>query len=175
MIFSSGRTCIKFRGAQILLRFGSVRSVELVSIETLPLHPKADMERTFGHRRLGRVGDGRGSLGHSATLRFPSPLSRLGSRRGSGFETDEASLLSRLVTAAARNSKAHANSRYFKSEVSARPGAAGLGSSQSRLRIGGAATAKTWRRIRRGMNRSSLTRKLKVNPTPSTRTPSRNE
>ena len=38
----------------------------------LPL--KADIKRTSLEVRFGRVEDGRGSLGHSATLRFPSPL-----------------------------------------------------------------------------------------------------
>src|SRR3979409_1493502 len=38
----------------------------------LPL--KADIARYSRHVAKGRVEDGRGSLGHSATLRFPSPL-----------------------------------------------------------------------------------------------------
>jgi hypothetical protein len=33
-----------------------------------------DIVRTAPVVRFGRVEDGRGSLGHSATLRFPSPL-----------------------------------------------------------------------------------------------------
>src|SRR5713101_513529 len=33
-----------------------------------------DSTQTSCHVRFGRVEDGRGSLGHSATLRFPSPL-----------------------------------------------------------------------------------------------------
>src|ERR1700676_3213090 len=36
--------------------------------------PKADTAQRGRHVRFGRVEDGRGSLGHSATLRFPSPL-----------------------------------------------------------------------------------------------------
>ncbi len=35
---------------------------------------KADIAEDRCRVRLGRVEDGRGSLGHSATLRFPSPL-----------------------------------------------------------------------------------------------------
>src|SRR6516225_2125027 len=38
------------------------------------LPAKADMGRTSFHVRFGRVEDGRGNLGHAATLRFPSPL-----------------------------------------------------------------------------------------------------
>jgi hypothetical protein len=38
------------------------------------LPPTTDMRRLRQHFCLGRVEDGRGSLGHSATLRFPSPL-----------------------------------------------------------------------------------------------------
>ena len=38
------------------------------------LPPKADKQRTSRYVRFGRVEDERGSLGHSATLRFPSPL-----------------------------------------------------------------------------------------------------
>src|ERR1700694_1789606 len=38
------------------------------------LTPLATICRTSRHFRNGRVEDGRGSLGHSATLRFPSPL-----------------------------------------------------------------------------------------------------
>jgi len=34
----------------------------------------ADSSQAPRHVRFGRVEDGRGSLGHSATLRFPSPL-----------------------------------------------------------------------------------------------------
>jgi hypothetical protein len=34
----------------------------------------ADSSRTFREVREGRVEDGRGSLGHAAALRFPSPL-----------------------------------------------------------------------------------------------------
>ena len=34
--------------------------------------------RTAAIRRGGRVEDGRGSLGHAATLRFPSPAHRTG-------------------------------------------------------------------------------------------------
>ena len=34
----------------------------------------ADIIAAFRHFRVGRVEDGRGSLGHAATLRFPSPL-----------------------------------------------------------------------------------------------------
>jgi hypothetical protein len=34
----------------------------------------ADITRTSRHVRVGGVEDGRGSLGHSATLRFPPPL-----------------------------------------------------------------------------------------------------
>ena len=36
--------------------------------------PIATIQRTSEEVRFGRVEDGRGSLGHSATLRFPSPL-----------------------------------------------------------------------------------------------------
>src|ERR1700686_2903242 len=36
--------------------------------------PLATKQRASGGGRFGRVEDGRGSLGHSATLRFPSPL-----------------------------------------------------------------------------------------------------
>jgi len=38
------------------------------------LPSRADIVRPSRHVRLGRVEDGRGSLSHSATLRFPSPL-----------------------------------------------------------------------------------------------------
>jgi hypothetical protein len=48
-------------------RFGDVRVTS-----ALPL--KADIHRKGRHVSKGRVEDGRGSLGHSATLRFPSPL-----------------------------------------------------------------------------------------------------
>src|ERR1035437_7748340 len=34
--------------------------------------PITDIQRLLRHVRSGRVEDGRGSLGHSATLRFPS-------------------------------------------------------------------------------------------------------
>ena len=36
--------------------------------------PKAALSRTWRHIAFGRAQDGRGSLGHAATLRFPSPL-----------------------------------------------------------------------------------------------------
>ncbi len=36
--------------------------------------PIATIERTSLEVRKGKVEDGRGSLGHLATLRFPSPL-----------------------------------------------------------------------------------------------------
>ena len=36
--------------------------------------PLATIERTLQDVSKGKVEDGRGSLGHSATLRFPSPL-----------------------------------------------------------------------------------------------------
>ena len=35
---------------------------------------EADIDQYSQHFAFGRVEDGRGSLGHSATLRFPSPL-----------------------------------------------------------------------------------------------------
>jgi hypothetical protein len=35
---------------------------------------KADVVLNASNGSFGRVEDGRGSLGHSATLRFPSPL-----------------------------------------------------------------------------------------------------
>jgi hypothetical protein len=36
--------------------------------------PKANIRGCGWNVRFGRVEDGRGSLGHSASLRFPSPL-----------------------------------------------------------------------------------------------------
>ncbi len=36
--------------------------------------PQAELQATQQGVSVGRVEDGRGSLGHSATLRFPSPL-----------------------------------------------------------------------------------------------------
>ena len=45
------------------------------AIGTFRTKPDVQVESVMtGHVRLGRVEDGRGSLGHSATLRFPSPL-----------------------------------------------------------------------------------------------------
>ncbi len=38
------------------------------------LPPATDIGQRGRQVRLGRVEDGRGSLGHSATLRFPPPL-----------------------------------------------------------------------------------------------------
>ena len=38
------------------------------------LPPRADITADMPEVRFGRVEDGRGSLGHLATLRFPSPL-----------------------------------------------------------------------------------------------------
>ena len=40
--------------------------------------PRADIVASCRHVRFGRVEDGRGSLGHSATPRFPSPLIKPG-------------------------------------------------------------------------------------------------
>jgi hypothetical protein len=39
-----------------------------------PPHSIAVISKTSLHLRFGGVEDGRGSLGHAATLRFPSPL-----------------------------------------------------------------------------------------------------
>src|ERR1700726_3399205 len=50
------------RGSQII--FGAMSA----------LGRSADLSRTSRDVRAGRVDDGRGSLGHSATLRFPPPL-----------------------------------------------------------------------------------------------------
>jgi hypothetical protein len=41
---------------------------------TSAITPTAAGKRTFRHFAVGRVEDGRGSLGHSAAPRFPSPL-----------------------------------------------------------------------------------------------------
>ena len=38
------------------------------------LHSRAAVTRERRHDQLGRVEDGRGGLGHAASLRFPSPL-----------------------------------------------------------------------------------------------------
>ncbi len=46
----------------------------LPSRRTTALPPIAEVLAVRRQGRKGRVEDGRGSLGHSATLRFPSPL-----------------------------------------------------------------------------------------------------
>jgi hypothetical protein len=54
---------------------GHFRQIDpLPTLSACPLRP--DRVRTFAPQRFdaGRVEDGRGSLGHAATLRFPSPL-----------------------------------------------------------------------------------------------------
>jgi hypothetical protein len=50
----------------------SLRSPRRSTMSAFP--PLATKQRTLLEVRFGRVEDGRGSLGHSATLRFPSPL-----------------------------------------------------------------------------------------------------
>ena len=45
-----------------------------LSISCPLLPPITTEERTFRMGSSGRVEDGRGRLGHAATLRFPSPL-----------------------------------------------------------------------------------------------------
>jgi hypothetical protein len=52
------------------VKTGNAQNKQMLSA----LPPLATEERTFRIGRFGRVEDGRGSLGHSATLRFPSPL-----------------------------------------------------------------------------------------------------
>src|SRR5260370_16549774 len=59
--------------ARPMSQLGQTRRSAVV-IATSALPPTADIGRQSGHVRKGRVEDGRGSLGHSATLRFPSPL-----------------------------------------------------------------------------------------------------
>ena len=52
-----------------------VRSTRFRRSRHVRFAPKAtEALRTAANRRYGRVEDGRGSLGHAATLRFPSPL-----------------------------------------------------------------------------------------------------
>jgi hypothetical protein len=55
---------------------GHFRQIDpLPTLSACPL--RSDLVRTFApqrNRRGGRLEDGRGSLGHAATLRFPSPL-----------------------------------------------------------------------------------------------------
>src|SRR4029453_13005891 len=57
-------------GAVHLLRLGHPGDVRC----TTALPPKADVHLRSRYVAFGRVEDGRGSLGHAATLRFPSPL-----------------------------------------------------------------------------------------------------
>ncbi len=57
----------------------SARNIALLEGRRLPssrpLHSRLRLySRVAANRRSGRVEDGRGSLGHAATLRFPSPL-----------------------------------------------------------------------------------------------------
>jgi len=54
-------------------RIGSISTL-LRCVELLRSTPKPEIRSASQHFGVGRVEDGRGSLGHSATLRFPSPL-----------------------------------------------------------------------------------------------------
>jgi hypothetical protein len=55
-----------------LAQAGEGSIVKVAAMSALARIP--DSSRTSREVRFGRVEDGRGSLGHSATLRFPSPL-----------------------------------------------------------------------------------------------------
>src|SRR5258706_13800270 len=68
IVFSTFRNCMSFHTGWVKLgRAGDVRC-------TTALPPKADVHPRSCYVAFGRVEDGRGRLGHAATLRFPSPL-----------------------------------------------------------------------------------------------------
>src|SRR2546423_1687942 len=64
----------KLAGAMSALGHFATETAQAACPYASAIPAEADVNSPPGLRRDGRVEDGRGSLGHAATLRFPSPL-----------------------------------------------------------------------------------------------------